>query len=193
MRHTTALALAVLSLPGFSQLHAQQASAIDSLKRGTQVRVMRLQAGGERSQLMRGTLIRLEGDTLQLAVTPDSSVRTVLRPEHQVEWRSGRTSGVGAGAAVGFLLGAVVGGIKGAEAYEPCVPREFLDCVGDFGPLPEAVGGAALYGVIGALAGAAVGSQFGSETWTGVERRSRIAFSLRPAPLAARFGATLKF
>ena len=190
MRYRALLLALAIALPARA---AAQAGDPDTLAPGSEVRVMRIQAGGERAELMRGRFQRLSGDTLVLALSADSSLRTILVPGHQLERLSGRTSGTGQGAVLGFLVGAVAGGIIGSQAYEPCNPAGSFGCIVDFGPAPEIIGGAALFGVIGGLAGAAIGSLFGAEKWAPVDRTPRVTFQLRPAPLAASFGATLHF
>jgi hypothetical protein len=191
MRRRAAGLIAVLAALGPPRAPAQDAASAD-LKRGTPVRVMRIQSGGERSELARGTLERLAPDTVVFTVAGDSVASMVLGAGRELEARTGHESSVIQGALLGFLVGGIAGWAIGAESYQPCEGTG-LSCIGDFGAGPHIAGSIALYGMAGALLGGALGSQLRRDTWQAVGRGPTFTVVAQPAARGMRLGALLRF
>jgi len=98
-----------------------------------------------------------------------------------------------AGTGIGFLSGAVLGGVLGAATYrKPDCSGEVLFC--DLGPGFDATAGAVLLGGVGAVVGLLVGS-VSVDTWEPVALRNRSQLDLL-VPAGARgvgVAASLRF
>ncbi|HKW11781.1 MAG TPA: hypothetical protein VJO33_15445 [Gemmatimonadaceae bacterium] len=164
VRGSVWLVAALATMAGCARLQAQTAL---SLARGTRVRVVVpvFDSGGTV-----GIVSRLVGDTLTIRLLQRSeTLIIVLSEETRLEVSTGHHTDALKGMGVGLFLGAAGGGIAG---------RASGDDKGWFGfTANEKAGlGAAFFGVVGALAGAAIGGNHEREGWTSVvlPPRSRI-------------------
>jgi hypothetical protein len=146
------LLLAVLAVP-YVALAAESESPHLA---GARVRLLTPEFGARKQT---GTVVEARADTL-LFTADHQSTRTLVPTASLtgLEVSRGMHSRVLAGAAIGFLAGAVVGGVIGyALVHEP--PSDD----GDYGPLAAAVG-AVIVGSVGIGVGALVGSRQ-TERW----------------------------
>ncbi len=136
---------------------------------------------GPRRQV--GTVVEVRGDTLLF--TPDHQSTPALVPTEsvtEIEMSRGMHSHVLAGAGLGFLAGAVTGGVIGyALAHTP--PSDD----GDYGPLVGAVG-AVILGGVGVGVGALIGSRQ-TERW----ERLRLPISIGLLPSTDAIGLSVEF
>jgi hypothetical protein len=106
---------------------------------------------------LEGSLVNLEGDTLVMAIEPDSqavvlaltSVRTFevsRRVTHKVRY-----------AGIGLLVGGGIGALIGAATYRPCQPEPGEWICLDMGRSGSAAAGAIVVGVPLAILGLLVG------------------------------------
>ena len=114
-----------------------------------------------------GNVVALRGDTL-VVHKADASGAGLRLPLAQVDRlevsRGGRSRGTG--AAIGFLVGAAVGGIYGAAGHPGLAHTD----------IPEE-GETAIYAGVAGLIGAAIGAALGGERWKHVPLSHRISIA----------------
>jgi hypothetical protein len=106
---------------------------------------------------MIGSLAGIDGDTLRLATTNSRSLAVPLGSVRRLEVSNGTETHVGSDAGLGFLVGAVLGGLAGAAIYHD--EGQFML-------------GAVVVGFAGGIAGGLVGVAIGSaesERWIEVD------------------------
>ena len=188
MSHATIL-VAVLAFVPLASVTAQ-------LRPGARVRVTHLpicpsdSCVGPRRQSV-GTLLPWKADSLVMESNGDTlSVPVNLVTRLDVS-RGRKSFGAGRGGIIGGVVGAASAAIIGAASYEepeepqPCVPRDFLDCLLR-GPRGDrisrtAADAAVQWAVVGAVVGYAIGRLLGSaiktERWQEVPLdRLRVSF-----------------
>ena len=161
------------------------AQAPATLPAGSEVRVVRLLAGGQRAELARGRLERRDADSIVIRSGPDTMKTVPLTPDRVLEVRTGSRSHIGIGATVGALVGLVVGAVAGAESEPQCPSGCMFAGV-------ETASGAAVGFLAGAAVGALLGSQVKSPTWTAVIPPVRVTFGI-PAGRGAVAGLRFRF
>ena len=154
-----------------------------------------------------GTFVAWKADTLVVQSNGDT-LSLPVNPWTRLDVSRGRKSfGAGRGGIIGGVVGAASAAIIGAASYEepeepqPCVPRDFLDCLLR-GPRGDrisrtAADAAVQWAVVGAVVGYAIGRLLGSaiktERWEEVPL-DRLRVNLGPQR-DGRFGlgASVKF
>jgi hypothetical protein len=177
MRLILLLFLAFLAVPhpGFAAEAAQLPYA------GSRARLMAPSLGVGKQA---GTVVEVRGDALLF--TPDHLSTPALVPVASVtsfEVSRGMHSHAGKGARIGFLTGAVTGGLVG---YIETHDAHSSD--GDFGPVVGAAA-AVLTGCVGAGVGALIGSKHHSERW----ETQRLPIRLGLLPSTGTIGLSLAF
>ena len=140
-------------------------------------RIQALHGRSSRSmRTVRGRALSADSATLRLFDERGDSV-TIPRGELQGLWVSRGTRSRGGTAAIGFVIGAIGGGLLGYSAGSDCSSDSF--CIFDKGDsgLLGALGGGMIGGVFGALAG-------GGENWRQVQLSPRAALRIGPEPAA---------
>jgi hypothetical protein len=84
----------------------------------------------------------------------------------------------GRGAVVGLGIGAAAGLIIGTTTYQPC-PADNLCIMAPTSAVQQGIEGAAVFGFIGAVAGALIGSTIRADKWENISMRAAL---LRPLP-----------
>jgi hypothetical protein len=181
IRVVTGLILAALCAPVLAG--ADDSVTLAELSRGDQVRV-RLTSGGKS---VRGTLDAAGPG--EIVVRPLDTAQPPLRLSPQqvakLEVVRGRRSHWGRGAIIGFLPGAVFGGVLAVGLGE-CDP----ECGQTDEVLAYALVGGAVTGAVGALIGLAIKT----DRWVLVqERRPKLALTLAPAKGGFRADLSLRF
>lgn len=186
-----AFAFALVSAPPHAA--AQDAgSARPVLAWGTRVRVIAPSMLGP----ITGTVVSHDANLLTLRT--DAHGDTLRLPTASLvslEVRAGQERRILRGAAVGLLAGAGIGALLGYATYEEarCTPDSFF-CF-DFGPETAALGGAAVLGGVGVLAGALFGAK-PTEIWAAPESLpggARIGIAPAPRAGGVQLTASLRF
>ena len=181
-RVAAGLIVATLSAPALAAADDGVVTLAD-LSRGDQVRV-RLTSGGDP---VRGTLDAAGPDEIVVRPRDPSQKALRLSPQQvaKLEVVRGRRSHWALGAAIGFVPGALLGGVA-ALATAECDP----DC--------DHTGEALAYGCVGGAITSAVGALVGlairTDRWVLVqERRPKLALTLAPAKGGFRAGLSFSF
>lgn len=139
-------------------IHAQS----DLLKPGSTVRVHTL-INDE------GPIIGTVRELTEFDMAVDYRNRIIYIPFRTIDQlavRTGIKRKTGRGALIGLGSGAAIGGLIGAITYKECVPQGWLDCL--FVPESRATAtgtGALLGGVVGVLTGAIIGAMKRTDQW----------------------------
>lgn len=180
------LAPAVIGLSALSAIWLpMQGQAASPIAAGTQIRVVIPDSNGSSVRHLRGSLLRLDGDTALVliggytGVSRPESLKVALENGRRLELLQESHSYGRAGAALGALIGGVTGDIVGSNT-PGC--KGGLSCIGT---LPPAFAGALLGSAGGALLGLVIGSSIRSETWVPVET-SHVRVGLMPQGLGVR-------
>ena len=182
VRRTMALTLALLAGIGAPPVRAQQSS----LPPGTKIRVELRNGDRRQGRVIRSTRDSLIADWAG-GSTPAFPVSDIVR----FEAMTGRHRSVRSAAVVGAVVGGSLGAVGGALFYEPCKS----DCL--FAPSNRAesaqVNGI-IYGVVGLIAGGAVGL-FPRDRWQRVMPDGNVVrFNMRALPSGGRgLGLALAF
>jgi hypothetical protein len=147
---------------------------------GSRVRLLAPELGAQKQA---GTVVEVRDDSLLFAADGQST-RTVVPTASltELELSQGMHSHVLAGAGLGFLAGAVVGGVIGyALAHESDSGDD-----GDMGPLGAGVG-AVIVGSVGIGVGALIGSKQ-TERW----ERQRLPISIGFLPSTNTIGLSVQ-
>lgn len=158
MRFPSLLLMIVVALP--SDLHAQDAMVHAwPVAAGSRVRVQTPAFGKEE-----GTAVSVTGDSLIFRAADDAAFQPIpLAQITKLDVSTGTYSRKGMFAGVGFLIGAGVGAIAGAESYpkptcDSRVQTCFNNLVGPGSRKSSAILGGVLVGLVGAAVGAFVGA-----------------------------------
>jgi len=152
MRLVSLLFLALLTIPQAGLTAETDPPGLS----GSRVRLLAAPLGPRK---LTGTLVEMRGDSVLFAAD-HQSVRTLIPTASLtgIEVSRGMHSHVWRGAGIGFLVGALAGGVVGYSlAHRP--PSDD----GDYGPLVGAVG-AVIVGSVGIAVGAVVGTRQ-TERW----------------------------
>lgn len=184
------LALGALALTAAAS-EAQQVAQVSpgarvrvSLARGKDASRIQYQQIGTVASLSPDTLVLREGSAATLQVIPLDSIQ-------KLEYSRGLRSHSLAGAAMGFVGGAVLGwAVKSNEKVPECQDFPCLDFDKTFAP----IGGALVGALGGTLVGAAIGAAIRTERWEVIPMPSWKA-GLRPGTggLALSLSANLHF
>ena len=136
-------------------------------------------------------------------VSADSEMIWVVQPQADTvalprKWVRGVDVSTGTyrsprkGAAIGLLVGAGLGAIVGAAAYEPCEPHALFDCIAAPGSASQSAAlGAIVFGALGGTVGLLIGTLSVSDRWTPASVRT--SAQIRIVPRREGFGAQLSF
>ncbi len=131
-----------------------------------------------------GRVTAVRGDTLEFLPDGDgAAIALPLSAMTGLDRSLGRRSHLLAGAGIGIASGAVLGGLVGSIAYQPCTETGFLACMFRPTSRSEAAGlGAVLGGLGGAAVGALIGAGTSAERWQAVPLAgARVAVTRLPA------------
>jgi hypothetical protein len=92
----------------------------------------------------------------------------------RIDVSEGRHRQAGSGAMIGLGIGAIGGGILGAASFSPCNDGW---CIGPQTRTGNTALGAALFGALGGLTGAIIGSFYQRENWKSVMARPTTALN----------------
>ena len=202
MLHPTALPLvharsalpsAIKLVIGFAALcgvvSVAAAQAAPPLRKGTEVRVFIPAPAAAPERQIRGSLVRLQNDTVVIwtrwGLAPPDSVRVVLDRGWRLEAIASSHGHGLAGAAIGAIAGAVTGAAVGSTSWRPCTEQGFWACFmhptqGEQTSLDAMLGATG-----GALLGLAIGRSIRSETWMPVHPAD-IGVAIVPRGLSIR-------
>ena len=157
--------------------NSQTPATILALETGARVRVTSSEPGFLGSPTVANVLAQ-RGDTLFLRREGTRDTLPIsLRSITQLDVSTGRSSHIGKGMGLGFLGGAVIGAILGAATHKSC----------SGGPACFTQGGDALVaglvvGLIGTLAGGAIGAVWQTENWERLAVMSvKLGFRVAPS------------
>ncbi len=202
MLHPTALPLlhargalpsAIKLVIGFAALcgvvSVAAAQTAPPVRRGTEVRVFIPAPAAAPERQIRGSLVRLQNDTVVIwtrwGLAPPDSVRVVLDRGWRLEALASSHGHGLAGAAIGAIFGALTGAAVGSTSWRPCTEQGFLACFMHPTQGEQTSLGAMLGATGGALLGLAVGRSIRSETWIPVHPAD-IGVAIIPRGLSIR-------
>ncbi len=142
----------------------------DTVRAGQRVR-LRTEAGGK---WQKGTVVETRTDVLTLEL--DGSVTTLGLPLagiSELEMSRGQRSNFLPGLGWGFLAGAVIGGVAGGASGDD--PPGWFSMTAE----EKAVGGAIVFGTMGALVGGIVGALTHRDRWEPVDLKN-VVLTLSP-------------
>jgi len=164
-RRCAYLALILVSLFGVHVLHAQASASLAPNER------IRVTAAYRDLKLAHALFMREQGDSLTIQLVKRNETLTLHRGElTKLQVIRGRKHQTVAGAATGFLLGAIVGGVAGAfSTDDSCDPNAGFACVADqVGAAYAPIGGAIAGGLVGLVIGAIIGRVQTTDKWESV-------------------------
>ena len=183
MPFSTKVVLLLVCSPCFffgKSANSQTPATILALEAGARVRVTSSEPGFLGSPTVANVLAQ-RGDTLFLRREGTRDTLPIsLRSITQLDVSTGRSSHIGKGMGLGFLGGAVIGAILGAATHKSCSS-------GGLGPPCFSQGGDALaaglvVGVLGTLAGGAIGAVWQTENWERLAVMSvKLGFRVAPS------------
>ncbi len=172
MLRRTAMRLAVTLSAVCTLVQVAAAQTEPVLIKGTRVRVLIPASDSQPEQLITGSLLRLEADTVVIwtggsMASPETKSIALARGRRLEVPAKGRGRGK-AGAGLGAVLGTLTGAAIGYATWRPCTEQGWLSCI-TYPSQGEQAAGYAMMGTAGgALLGLVIGSSIRSETWAQV-------------------------